>query len=174
MSRIQEIAPAAMSPEQREVYEMIVARGGRLGGPHTAYLRIPRFMRLAQDMGDYLRRNSLDDRMRQMIVLRVLRHWEPKFAWAMHVPASLKMGVEQEIVDAITERRAPKVGSPKDRAALAVAGELVETGKVADATYQEALAQFGEAGLADVVATVGFYTMVSFTLNAFDIDAPGK
>ena len=56
MSRIQEIAPAAMSAEQREVYEMIVARGGRLGGPHTAYLRIPRFMRLAQDMGDYLRR----------------------------------------------------------------------------------------------------------------------
>ena len=64
--------------------------------------------------------------------------------------------------------------SAKDRAALRVAAELVTTGKLSDAAYQEALAQFGENGVADVVVTVGFYTMTSFTLNAFDIDPPAR
>ena len=77
MSRIKPIPPEAMNPEQTAAYKAIESRGGRLSGPYTVYLRIPEFMKLNQDMGDYLRKNSLGDRMRQMIVLRTLKHWTP-------------------------------------------------------------------------------------------------
>ena len=37
------------------------------------------------------------------------------------------------------------------------------------ALYQRAIAMWGEDGLMDIIQTIGFYTFVSMTLNAFDI-----
>ncbi len=48
----------------------------------------------------------------------------------------------------------------------------MQTHQVSDNTYKQALELFGENGVADIVVTTGFFTMVSFTANAFDIDPP--
>lgn len=172
MSRIKEIARESMSPEQAEIYEGLLASGGLLGGPNTAYLRIPRFMRLNQPLVTYLRNNSVPPRLRQLVILRTIRHWGAKFAWGYHVPASLKEGVEQEAIDAIGAGREPVSVSPKEKAALRVCGELLESRRLSDEAYRSAVDAFGEAGLADIVVTAGFYSMTSMTLNAFDIDPP--
>ena len=118
MSRLAPIAPEQRTPAQAAVVKDIEARGGRLSGPYTAYIRIPEFMDLNQRMGDYLRKNSLAPRLRSLIVLRTVGHWGAKYAWAVNKRSALK------------------------------------------------------EGMADIVATTGFYSMVSFTLNAFEVDPP--
>ena len=50
-----------------------------------------------------------------------------------------------------------------------VALALVETHRLDDALYAEALATFGIDGLVELVTTVGYYCLVSLTLNAFEI-----
>ena len=172
MSRIKELSPAEMTQDQRELYESTRAGGGLLGGPNIAYLRIPTLMRLNQATVGYLRSNSLPPRLRQFAVLRTVKFWGAKFAWAYHVPASLKEGVEQDIIDDIEKGREPVSASPKDKAVLRICTELLETHRLSDKAYQTAIDMFGETGLADIVATTGFYSMTSLTLNAFEIDPP--
>lgn len=174
MSRIRELSPATMTQDQLELYESTRTGGGLLGGPNIAYLRIPKFMRLTQAMLGYLRSNSLPPRLRQLAVLRTVKHWGARFAWALHVPASLKEGVEQDLIDDIERGREPARASPADKAVLRICAELLETRRLSDEAYRTAIDMFGESGLADIVATAGFYSMTALTLNAFDIDPPAK
>ena len=172
MSRLAPIAPEQRTPAQAAVVKDIEARGGRLSGPYTAYIRIPEFMDLNQRMGDYLRKNTLAPRLRSLIVLRTVGHWGAKYAWAVNKRSALKEGMSEAVIDAIGQGREPEGLDAKDRAVLQVATELLQTKQVSDATYRNAVELFGENGMADIVATTGFYSMVSFTLNAFEVDPP--
>lgn len=174
MSRIKEILPENMSPEQAQAHQALRSSSAVVGGPNIAYLRIPRLIPINQALVGYLRSNSLAPRLRQLVVLRTVKYWGAKFAWAFHVPASLKEGVAQDIIDAIDRGQEPASASPEDRALLRVCTELLETRRVSDQTYRAAIDAFGESGLADIVVTAGFYSMTSMTLNTFDIDPPGR
>jgi len=66
MSRISALAPGRMTAEQRKVYDESVARGLPTGGPCTAYIRIPQFMAINQEMSNYLRNSSQPDHLRQI------------------------------------------------------------------------------------------------------------
>jgi 4-carboxymuconolactone decarboxylase len=35
--------------------------------------------------------------------------------------------------------------------------------------YQKAVELFGERGLVEIIATIGYYTLAAMTLNAFDV-----
>src|SRR5215471_3160958 len=120
-------------------------------------------------MSNYLRNNSLSGRLRQMIVLRTIKQWGAKYPWVVQVRNSLKEGLEQSIIDAIDKGQEPALTSQKDLAAFQLCKELVETRQVSDKTHQQAMELFGENGVADIVVMTGFFTMVSFTANAFDI-----
>ena len=52
--------------------------------------------------------------------------------------------------------------------------ELLATKQLADATYGRALAMFGAELIVEIVTTIGFYTLVCMTLNAFRAPAPGN
>ena len=81
------------------------------------------------------------------------------------------MGVKYRLIP-IDKGQEPALTSPKDIAAFQLCKELVHTHQVSDKAYKQALELFGENGVADIVVTTGFFTMVSFTANAFDIDPP--
>lgn len=174
MSRISALTNEQMSEEQRKVFEESRAMGAPTAGPYIAYLRAPDLMRLNREVGNYLRRCSLAGRLRQMVVLRTLKHWGAKFAWVVQVRNSLREGLEQNIIDAIEQGREPALSAPEDIAAMALCRELLETKQVRDATYRRALELFGERGIVDLTATIGFFTSISFTLNTFDIDPPSN
>ena len=52
--------------------------------------------------------------------------------------------------------------------------ELLRTHGVSDATYGQAVAEVGEAGIVELIALLGFYTTVSMALNTFRIEAPDE
>jgi len=47
---------------------------------------------------------------------------------------------------------------------------VIVTGSLSDAAFETALAGLGFNRLLDVVATVGFYTAVSLTVNVFEVE----
>ena len=175
MPRLAVIPPERMTSEQRKVYEESVALGvpnGTSGGPYTAYIRNPEYMRLHRGVSSYLRNSSLPGRLRQMLVLRTIKHWDARYPWVVQVRASLKEGLEQPIIDALEEGQAPALTSPEDLAAFHFCDELLETKQVSDSTYERALKLFGERGLVDILATIGLFTTTALTANAFDIAPP--
>lgn len=174
MARLKPIRPEDMTPAQASAYQAIEAKGGRLGGPYSALIRIPEFMLLHQEMGDNLRKSSLGERLRKIIVLTTVKHWGAKYAWAVNVRSAEKDGMERAIIDAIGEGREPVLSDAKERIVYRIARELLEKRSLVDATYKEAIDLLGETGTADAVATTGFYSLVSMTLIAFDVDPPAN
>lgn len=172
MARLKPLTPGDMTAAQLAAYEEIESKGGRLGGPYSALIRIPEFMVLHQAMGDNLRQSSLGERLRKIIVLTTVRHWGAKYAWAVNVRSALKDGMAQSLIDAIKEGQDPAFSDAKEKTVYKVARELLESRALSDASYAEAVGLLGETGLADAVATTGFYSLVSMTLNAFDVDPP--
>jgi 4-carboxymuconolactone decarboxylase len=174
MTRIRILKRDEMTDEQGRVYDEIEAAGGPLGGPYWAYIRMPRLMRLAQDVGNCLRASPLSGRERQIAVLTVVRHWDGEFPWAVQVKASLAAGVDQAIVDAINARETPQLSDPREKAAHAVARELLADHGLSDATYANADALFSEEELVALVAVIGQFSMVCCTANAFDATPPAR
>jgi 4-carboxymuconolactone decarboxylase len=172
MTRFEPLSREQMNQEQGNIYDDIAARGGRLGGPYTALIRIPRFMKLQQEMGDYPRDNSLSGRERQLAVLRTVRHWNAAYAWAVQERASLGIGLEPDVIDAINAGETPELANRAERAIHQVAGELLAGRGLGDDAYDRAVQALGLERLTDVIATVGFFSLVSCTLNGFDIDPP--
>lgn len=163
-----------MNDEQGAVYDEIVNAGGRLGGPYGAYIRIPRFMKLNQDMGDYLRSNTLDPRLRQLAAIVAIRHWSAKFPWATNAQAAVDAGLSQDVVDAINRRDRPDFGDEQESLVFDIASELLEQKTVSDATYKKGVDEFGETTMVDIIVTTGFYSMVCMTVVTIQTDPPAN
>ena len=61
----------------------------------------------------------------------------------------------------------------RSQAAHDFTAALLEPGWVDPASYDAARAHLGDGGLVELVTLVGYYTLVSFTLNAFEVPLPG-
>jgi 4-carboxymuconolactone decarboxylase len=84
---------------------------------------------------------------------------------------ALRHGVNQDAVDAIARGATPPLRDD-ERVVHAVARQLVDNGRVDRATYDAAHELLGDRGIVELVTLCGYYTLVSFTLNAFDVGLP--
>ena len=172
MTRMRILDRADMNDEQGALYDRIGEEGGPRAGPYWAYIRHPELMRLCQDVGNWFRSSGLSGRERQIAILTVVRLWDANYPWAVQVRASLAAGVDQEIVDAINERRDPGLTDPREKMAHEVASQLVNTHRLTDETYAEAERLFGEEDLVSLIGVAGYFGMVSTTANAIDATPP--
>ncbi len=172
MTRIKILERDDMNEEQGRVYDEAKAAGGPVGGPYYAYIRIPALMRRMQDLRNGMMDGPLSARERQIAHLAIARHWGARYPWFAQARASLAAGVEQDIIDAINARRDPGLDDPRERAAFAVAKELLADHGLSDATYTAAENSLGLDDLVAVVATVGQFSMTCCTTNAFDVSPP--
>jgi len=172
MTRMKILSREDMNEEQGTLYDSFVEDGKPHAGPYWAYIRHPSLMRLCSDVGDWFRASALSGRERQIAVLTVVRHWDANYPWAVQVRASLAAGVDQEIVDAINERRDPGLTDPREQMAYEMAKQLTGTHRLTDETYAEAEKLFGEEDFVALVGVIGFFGMVSTTANAIDATPP--
>ena len=164
----------AMSEAQRKVADALAAgpRGG-VKGPFIPLLRSPELMDRLQKVGEYLRfHSSLEPRISEFTMLVVSRQWTQQFEWAIHVPLALKAGVSAQAVQSLAEGRRPQAMADDERVAYDFCDELVRNHGVGDATYRQAVDQFGERGVMDLVGLVGYFTTVSMAMNAAHTPAP--
>ena len=174
MSRLSELDPAKMSPEQRKVYEDIVSGPrGKMQGPFNSWLRSPELCSRAQQLGIFCRFNSsLPPRLSELAILIVARHMTCQVEWYLHNPIALDAGVTQSIIEAIEANEEPETTQEDERALYAAVRELLETHHMSEQVYANALTQLGERGVVDLVGLVGYYIFVALTLNGFEVPVP--
>ena len=156
-----------MTEAQRAAADELIA-GPRKGvkGPFIPLLRSPELMARLQKVGEYLRFDSvLPPRLSEFTTLVVARHWTQQFEWFVHVPLALKAGVPPDTIDALREGRRPRALDDDEACAYDLAEELLRHHGASDATYDAALQRFGEQGVVDLVALVGYFALVSMVLN---------
>lgn len=163
-----------MTPAQRKVYDEVVGGPrGMMVGPLRAALHNPELADLWQQFGALLRyRTSLDPRHSELAILVTARTWTCPFEWIQHEPAALAAGLGRDIVDAIRHGRRPPFDRQDDAAVHDFTEELQAQRTVGDATYAAALDALGIAGVVELTALIGYYTLVAMTLNAHAFDLP--
>jgi 4-carboxymuconolactone decarboxylase len=158
-----------MDDAQRAAADELIA-GPRKGvkGPFIPLLRSPQLMARLQKVGEYLRFESgLSRRVNELVTCVVSRAWTQQFEWAVHAQAALAAGTAPEAIEALREGRRPASASLSEEEAIAhdFAVELLQHRGVSDATYRAAATTFGERGVVDLVALVGYFATVSMVLN---------
>ena len=83
----------------------------------------------------------------------------------MHQVNGAKAGIKQETISAITEGRRPAGMEPDEEIVYDFCSELRQNQSVSDATYARAVSKFGEQGVIDMTALVGYYTTLAMIMN---------
>jgi 4-carboxymuconolactone decarboxylase len=172
MTRIAIIDRTDMNAEQARVYDAAKATSGIVGGPYLAYIRLPKLFEACQNLRGAFASGPLSRREQQIVNLTVARHWNARYPWFAQVRASLAVGIEQAIVDAINARRTPSLPDARERTCFVVASELLANKGLSDATYAAAEKTMGPESLVALVAATGSFSMTCLTAATFHIEPP--
>jgi len=115
---------------------------------------------------------SIDRRLTELAIITVGARWKAEFEWWAHARMARRHGVPDAVVAAIERGENPAFEADDERTIHAVAAQLVRTGHVDQDTYDAARHLIGDAGLVELVSLCGYYTLVSFLLNAFAVPLP--
>lgn len=174
MPRIAQLIPAEMDAAQKAVYDNILA-GPRdsLRGPFHAWLHSPELADRAQHLGAFCRfSTSLPPALSELAILVIARHWRSQFEWYAHAPMALEAGIPEAVIEAIRCHQEPDLVEPDQRVVYDFVGQLLRDRTVDQILYDQAVAALSERGLVDLVGIVGYYCLVSATLNVFDMPLP--
>lgn len=174
MARLAPLDLDHLSPEQQRVADAIMSGPrGRLRGPFESWLRSPGLADPAQQLGAHIRFGSALSRdLSELAIILAGRHWRAQYEFWAHARFAAEAGVSAEVIEAIRTGASPSFESDEARAVYQFVTELLDTGRVTDSTFAPALALFGEQGVVDLVGTVGYYSLVSMTLNVFEVTVP--
>jgi 4-carboxymuconolactone decarboxylase len=169
-----------LSPKQQEQFERIKrARApgpdGQFGGPFDPWLRAPEVAERAMSLGNYIwERTSVGRRIVELAIIVTGRHWRSNVEWNAHARMAREQGISETVIQAVFEKRVPDDAPDDEKLTIEICRALHETQDLPKPLYDRAIASWGEQGLMDIIQTIGFYTFVSMTLNAFDVPSfPG-
>ncbi len=184
MSRATPVTFDNATPEQQEVWNSILAsRGdparlvadhGGLVGPFNAMVSSPTIGGRMAALGEAIRfSSSVDARLLELAIATVGAHWRSNFEWWAHSRLAIEAGIAPEIIDALAAGTEPVFTNDDERTIHRFTSALLDDARVADADYAAAKAVLGEQGVLDLISTIGYYCMISLTLNALAIPLPG-
>ncbi|HSM19366.1 MAG TPA: carboxymuconolactone decarboxylase family protein, partial [Hyphomicrobiales bacterium] len=87
---------------------------------------------------------------------------------------ALKAGLSLETIEAVRTGRRPDFDKEDEAAVHDFAMALNRDRRVSDDLYARTVRLLGEDGVVDLVGILGYYTLISMTINAFEIAAPGE
>ena len=174
MPRIPFPSPETMTPEQRQVYDAVVAGPrGVVVGPLRAALHNPELAERWQRLGECLRFNiTVPARLRELAILVTARRWNSQLEWLIHEEAARKAGLAASVIAAIHSGEAPVFEDADEADVYEFARELQQRGQVAEPLYRRVADKWQALGVVELTALIGYYTMVSMTLNAHEIPLP--
>jgi 4-carboxymuconolactone decarboxylase len=174
VSRLEPLDIDNLSGEQKRVADEIRSgpRGG-LRGPFEAWLRSPGLAEHAQKVGAYVRfGSSLPADLNEMAILLTGKHWRAQFEFWAHSRLAREAGLDEGIIEAIRTGEPPRFRREAERIVYDFVTEYFDTNRVSASTYNRAVDAFGENGVVDLVGAVGYYSLVSMTLNVFEVGLP--
>jgi 4-carboxymuconolactone decarboxylase len=181
MSRLTELRRDQLTPDALAVWDAVVGTrgsrletpGGGLAGPFNAFLHAPAVGGTLAELGATLRYGtSVDRRLTEVAIITVGARWKAEFEWWAHARMAARHGVPDEVIDAIGHGGDPPFEADDERTVYLIARSLATQGSVPAADYERGRALLGETGIVELVTLCGYYTLISFLLNAFDVQLP--
>jgi alkylhydroperoxidase family enzyme len=117
-----------------------------------------------------LRASSLDDRQRELMVLRVAWRTRARYEWVQHVRMAARCAITADEIAAIARDLDAGVWTPLEAALLAATDELLDDYVISDATWSRLAAHLDEQQLTEVCFVVGAYTCLAMLFNSVGLE----
>ncbi len=187
MGRISYITPENFTDAQERLFKSITSgkRGegrapedllnteGGMSGPFNAWLRSPVLGEAAQRLGETVRfESALPPQLRELAILIVAAKWKAQYEWWAHERIARREGLNEGVIESVKGGTLPDFSNPTEALVYNFAHELLDQHRVSDHLYDEAVELLGEAEVVELVILLGYYTLVSMTLNVFEVPIP--
>lgn len=173
MARIGPATRETVPVDQREAFDDFVAERGSVppSGPLAVMLNAPEMLARGEHLRAYLRgdSSSLAADIRELAMLVTAREDDCQFIWHAHAAAGRRAGLNDDLVNNLRDKR-PLTGiSPQESAVVEYGREYFRTRRVSQATFDAASTAFGVRGLAELTSLMGYYALLAFNINAFEM-----
>jgi 4-carboxymuconolactone decarboxylase len=186
--RLPLLDPAELSPEQRPLYADMkagieanfqgfktIAENGALLGPWNPWLHEPKFGKPIWDLTLALSVSpSLPRTVREVAILVTGTTFHSAYELYAHVIAAERRGLSDEKLATIVAGQRPNDLTREEGIAYDVASSLLHHGTLPELIYRQAVQAFGAHETAELIYLVGFYCLVSVTLNGFNVPVPNS
>lgn len=164
---------SALDVQQQAVYQSILSTRGNLNGPFLAWMHSPALASHAEKLGAFCRyQTSLDLVESELLILCVAAHFQCVGEQQIHEPIAISAGLSEDAVTRIGLGQAPALANQRLALLHRLACELLDSHRLIDTTYRDAIGLFGERTVVEIVGIIGYYSFVAMTLNAFEMKMP--
>src|SRR5215470_10224549 len=170
--------PDQLSPEQKAYVENLQKpprnnTTALKNPPFKVYMRSPELAPKLEAISDYVRWGTgLQPRLTELAIMITARQWSSQWIWRGHYRAAVRGGLDPSVGADIAAGKRPEKMKEDETILYNYATEMYRDKAVSDATFAAAVKQFGEKGLIDLVATMGYYDTVAMTLISAKAVAP--
>ena len=186
--RLPLISPAELTPEQRTLYnEMrkgiasnfnafkVEREDGALMGPWNPWLHEPAIGKAIWDLTLAMTANAtLRDPVRQIAILVVGARFDAAYEIYAHIAVAEREKMSPERLATLVADLKPSDLEPDESIAFDISYALVRGGVLAEPLYSLGVKTFGQHGLNELIYLVGLYSLVSTTLNGFNVPVPER
>ncbi len=173
MSRLEDIAPEAMSAAQKQVFDQLVAGRGRILAPYRVWIHSHEAASRMESLGTYLnKRSTLSRREVEIAILVIARHWDSPYVIHAHIREGMDAGLSRAAVDAILAGGDPALADPHEKAVHAFAAEIVAGSKLTDTRFAALTKALGRDSQAELLVLLGYYTSVALAMKVHDMPVP--
>ena len=172
------LAPDQLSPQQKAYVDNLrkPPRNNTTAlqnPPFKVYMRSPELAKKLEEVSDFVRWESgQPPRLTELAILITARQWSNQWIWRGHYRAAVRGGLDPSVGADIAAGKRPEKMKPDETILYNYATEMYRDKAVSDPTFAAAVKAFGEKGLIDLVATMGYYDIVAMTLITAKAVAP--
>ena len=168
--RIKPVAESEWNAEQQVLLSQFKAPGRRMINLYPTMANNPKLADKFLTFGGYiLRESTLPPREREILIMRTGWLCQSEYEFGQHTLVGKREGLTEEEIERITKGPRASGWDPFDATLLQAAGELCTDAFITDATWNALAKRYNQQQLMDVVATVGYYNLVSMFLNSFGV-----
>ncbi len=142
-------------------------------GPGSVMINSPEMRRRANSLVNYLRDDSsLSKKIQELAMILTARNMDCQYIWHAHSARARQQGISDEFVDNLRDGKQLPQLPADEQTVVNYATEVFQNHRVSEATFQATLDQFGALGLTELTTLLGYYSLLAFNANAFEIDVP--
>jgi 4-carboxymuconolactone decarboxylase len=161
-----------MTPEQKDAYDTIKARG-RLPGPVKIWIHNPKLAKVVSAFGVHFQPGgySLTEREREIAVCVITSRFHSAYPTNAHERRGKEVGLPADKVEAIIAGLPTSFTDEREQVVYEMAVALANARWVPRGLYDRAVKALDHVGITDVIALMGHYSSVSMTLAFYDVPA---
>ena len=173
MARVPEITTRDGVPsDKKHIFDEIAGSRGTVSGPFAVLLNSPEIAGRSAHLGTYIRfESTLSSAERELAIITTSRAFDCQYEWSAHATLAREAGIREEAIEVVANRGALDSLTEDEALVVGYTREVLRDHKVTDETFTAARARFGDQGVTELTATVGYYSMLACALNAFEVTA---